>query len=111
MQYNKFITFAVALAFVFSSAAIAVEPMGTEDPIVFDQNNLEEGMVGATSFTDMDQSSEDGVRGYYEEGVSEDPGMTIEGEDDRVLGYPLDRHPQLDTWHPPGGHPPYGAAD
>jgi sporulation protein YlmC with PRC-barrel domain len=174
MKISKFIIYAIAFAFVFSTAAFGAEVRESEamgvgfdqsyrasdlmnkdihnskgekigevtDLVIDDSGQVQQIVIGgidglvvpfdssefairddaivaynldAETFagTGTDFEVEDsGVRGYYGEDASVSPDdRFIAEEDARPLGYPLDRHPQLDVWHPPAGHPPYGAAD
>jgi sporulation protein YlmC with PRC-barrel domain len=78
-----------------------------EDAIV--AHRLDSEMMAAAPVV---RDRPEGVRGYFNDGAMADvDDRFIADEDARPLGYPLDRHPQLDVWHPPAGHPPYGAAD
>jgi hypothetical protein len=106
MQIKRIGIIAVSLVFVFTSVAFSGEAarwqvdhsdLYVADPEYGDsniQNDREE------------PQSKGGVRGYYgperkEMGIPSD-------ESDRPLGFPLDRHPQLDVFVPEAGHPPYG---
>jgi sporulation protein YlmC with PRC-barrel domain len=80
-----------------------------EDAIV--AHNLDSDLTAAAPLDRTAETpfrEEDPTRGYFP-AAPED--RFIEDEDARPLGYPIDRHPQLDVWHPPAGHPPYGPAD
>jgi hypothetical protein len=102
---NRIALLAVSLIFIFTSVAIAGE---TARWMTDHRDHFAPapGWRGGDVYEGRDSTPENGVRGYY--GPEGEEMGTPSDESDRPLGYPLDRHPQLDVWVPPAGHPPYG---
>jgi hypothetical protein len=101
MQLKKIGLFAVMLAFVVTSVAFAGGKLvWTDEHSDVYAATATWGDVADPGYFDRKPLVDKEVRSYYGPDISSEPG--------RPLGFPLDRHPQLDVWVPPAGHPPYG---
>jgi hypothetical protein len=102
MQIKRIGIITVSLVFAFTSIAFSGE---TQRSMV-DHSDLYSATPdwGKSNIKiDRGESNpEKGVKGYY------GPEGKTSSKSGRPLGFPLDRHPQLDVWVPPAGHPPYG---
>jgi hypothetical protein len=106
MQIKRIGVFAVSLVFVFTSVAFSGEAARWQ----VDHSDLyvADPEYGNSNIKREQAAPEpkEGVRGYYGPD-REERGISSE-KSGRPLGFPLDRHPQLDVFVPEAGHPPYG---
>jgi hypothetical protein len=107
MKIKVIAIIAISLVFVFTSVAVARE---TSRWMTDHRDHFAPapgwGNGEAYETGDLETTPDSGVRGYY--GPEREERGTPSEESDRPLGFPLDRHPQLDVFVPEAGHPPYG---